>query len=275
MAKHFLEETGRKVKKGIEEMKPDMLTKYLEPAILQKHCAALNLRFALQSTIVASIVRKGSSTEVILRIDENVSPGSWNGWTVVACCLVLAVGFALGWCARGLRAKSTTAAGDETSTDGLEEDEITVPGSPAPEVVHFESTVAGSPAPWVAVSPAPREQNTTASSSTHSAAVCELFNKFNCSELKQLCKLHGLHVSGLKGDLIRRIAACSTTPSVGQAQAVLEYFVVSRRQGRRPTVYTVDDASCRDKTSAWLRRVGFGAESEHFTRRSGWTGTPD
>ena len=284
------------VNKSTEAMEADLLTTYryvdngaIEPGILHKHCAAPNLSLAVKAVVAACIVPRGSSTtEVMSPVGAaSMSDNNGTGCILVAFCMVLAVGIVLGWILRDLIIKGASGKSEEEPKDKPDvnalhgqkdpESNATAAVNPAPaETIRVEAAaVAGSTAPRdeTRSPPVAKGKATTGFSATPSAAACELLGKFTVVDLKRLCRLHGLPVSGRKADLCRRVSLCSTTLTDEQAQEVLGYINMYRVHGRRPTVFSIEDASGRMSTAKWLTRVA--NERDHLARRPTWTGTLD
>ena len=85
--------------------------------------------------------------------------------------------------------------------------------------------------------PAVRSRVATASAATTGTdahiedQVVLLYLKFNLPELKVACRLRGLAVGGIKGDLLRRLAERPGGPSPAQAKQILKTRLVLMQKG--------------------------------------------
>ena len=105
--------------------------------------------------------------------------------------------------------------------------------------------------------PAVRNRGATASAATTGTGahvedqLVLLYLKFNLPELKVACRLRGLAVGGIKGDLLRRLAERPGGPSPAQAKHILKTRLVLMQKGPDYAL-SVNDTVSREAARDWL-----------------------
>ena len=241
------------LKEDTNEMTADILTKYSEWATIEKHCTTLNLMFRKQFkglsalAVFTGVVTTASGEQVTVYEEPGqvaVCPApvphyvdSEEFWFILktGVFVVIAATFIIG-CACGCYARSY-----------LKEVPIQDAVSPAPGDTDEPAMRADAEVTTVAAGlgtvPRPAGQDR--------GARHKLLNTFLVVDLKQVLRAKGLHVSGLKDDLIMRLIRQGNVLSDRQAKEIETLRVTATARGPLIKI-NLQDLSSPEAAQKWI-----------------------
>jgi hypothetical protein len=221
------------IKENTLNMTADILTKFVEEEPLVKHCSTLNLRITkgLSMAMVFVGAEAGASAVVDDQRSVDRSDFVWLLFFLVVGLTLLCCGCCCGCLAHVWLARGTSSAHVYEATP----DDEPRPAGPAVPNRGAAATAAA-----------------TGTDVHEDDQLVSLYSKFCVPELKVACRLRGLAVSGIKGDLVRRLVERPERPSTAQAKCIVQKRAMLMRKGVGYAL-SASDADSRDAAKVWLK----------------------
>jgi hypothetical protein len=250
-------------KVGTDDMVADILTKYVEAAVIHKHCATLNLRFVIRGLVGALLTARGDAAG---SHKDNVNGGIYGmigiSFTQVQVLmmfmfvllffvflrLVQHVGQRSVRCDRGSVREAVSPAPDEQRSAGADQ----VAGSSAPAAVdstELEDSSTGGLRSRTA--PGPEAQIT--GEAMRGNSVRAILSTFTVPQLRECCRVHRLQLGGKKDEMLDRLVATRRLLTESQARELEDLRMIHYRLGLRWPKLELREVASREAAEETLR----------------------